>query len=200
MKVFLVRHGETDYNAQGIFQGYAPIPLSLHGRQQAALVAERLTSIQPQVLYSSDIWRAQETANIIGARLGLPVQPCAGLREWHVGTWAGKPADEYQAHLQALGAHPVTYVPAGGESQVQTQARVVAQMQAFAGQHSHDTILCVSHGKAIDLLVRHILGLDVMLPSSYRIANTSVNIFSFQDGMWEVVTLNEVRHLERFEP
>jgi broad specificity phosphatase PhoE len=54
----------------------------------------------------------------------------------------------------------------------------------------------VSHGKAIDLLVRHILGLDVMLPSAYRIANTSVNIFSFQDDTWEVVTLNEVRHLE----
>ena len=71
MKVFLVRHGETDYNAQGIFQGYSPVPLSARGRQQAALVAERLLSLQPQVLYSSDIWRAQETANIIGQRLGL---------------------------------------------------------------------------------------------------------------------------------
>jgi broad specificity phosphatase PhoE len=69
-------------------------------------------------------------------------------------------------------------------------------MQAFARQHRHDTILGVSHGKAIDLLIRSILGLDVMLPSAYRIANTSVNIFSFQDDIWEVVTLNEVRHLE----
>ena len=196
MKVFLVRHGETAYNATGIFQGYAPVPLSTYGRQQAARVAERLLSVRPQVLYSSDIWRAQETANIIGERLGLAVQPCAGLREWHVGTWAGKPAEAYHAHLQALGAHPVTYVPDGGESQVQTQARVVAQMQEFARQHDHDTILCVSHGKAIDLLARAILGLDVMLPSAYRIFNTSVNIFSYQNETWEVVTLNEIRHLE----
>jgi broad specificity phosphatase PhoE len=196
MRVFLVRHGETDYNAQGIFQGYSPVPLSTRGRQQAALVAERLLSLRPRVLYSSDIWRAQETANIIGQRLGMPVQPCTGLREWNIGTWVGKPADEYQAHLQALGAHPVTYIPEGGESQLQTQARVVAQMHTFARQHSHDTLLCVSHGKAIDLLVRHILGLDVMLESAYRIANTSVNIFSFQGDTWEVVTLNEVRHLE----
>jgi broad specificity phosphatase PhoE len=92
--------------------------------------------------------------------------------------------------------HPVTYVPEGGESQLQTQERMVAQMQAFLRQHAGETILCVSHGKAIDLLARHILGLDVMRPAAYRIANTSVSIFSFADGAWEVVTLNEVRHLE----
>ena len=113
MKVYLVRHGETDYNATGIFQGYAPVPLSTRGRQQAALVAERLASIRPTVLYSSDIQRTQETAAIIGQRLELPVQLCQGLREWHVGTWAGQPVDAYRAHLQSLGAHPATYVPEG---------------------------------------------------------------------------------------
>jgi broad specificity phosphatase PhoE len=196
MKVFLVRHGETDYNARRIFQGYSPVPLSARGRRQAALVAERLVPVRPKALYSSDIRRAQETAAIIGKRLGLSVQPCEGLREWHVGTWTGKPADAYAAHLQALGAHPVTYVPEGGESQLQTQARVVAQMQEFLRQHAGETILCVSHGKAIDLLARHILGLDVMQPPPYSIANTSVNIFGCQDGTWEVITLNEVCHLD----
>jgi broad specificity phosphatase PhoE len=60
--------------------------------------------------------------------------------------------------------------------------------------------LCVSHGTAIDLLARHILGLDVRQPPAFRIANTSVNIFSFQDGAWEVVTLNEIHHLEALVP
>lgn len=199
MKVFLVRHGETDYNAKSIFQGYSPVPLSARGRQQAALVAERLASIRPQVLYSSDIQRTQETAAIISQQLGLPVQLCKGLREWHVGNWTGKPNHEYQAHLKALGAHPVTYVPEGGESQVQAQARLVAQMQTFSKQHAGETIVCVSHGMAIDLLARHILGLDVMQTPAYRITNTSVNIFGFQDGTWNVITLNEVRHLETLE-
>ena len=200
MKVFLVRHGETDYNANGTFQGYAPVPLSARGRRQAALVAERLAAVPSRLLYSSDIRRAQETATIIGQRLELPVQPCEGLREWHVGDWTGKPAETYTAHLQALGAHPVTYVPEGGESQLQTQERIVAQMQEFLRQHAGETLVCVSHGKAIDLLARHVLGLDVMQPPSYRIANTSVNIFDFQDGAWEVVTLNEVYHLETLTP
>lgn len=196
MKALLVRHGETAYNAQGIFQSYAPIPLAARGRQQAALVAQRLRTLWPTVLYSSDIARAHETATIIGQYLGLSVQPAEGLREWNTGNWVGRLATEYTAHLEALGAHPVTYVPDGGESQLQTQARIIAQMQAFASQHSDETILCVSHGMAIDLFTRYILGLDVMSAPAYRIINTSVSIFQCQNGIWEVLTLNDVSHLE----
>jgi broad specificity phosphatase PhoE len=199
VKIFLVRHGETDYNAKGILQGYSPVPLSARGRQQAVRVAERLASIHTRLLYSSDIQRAQETAGIISQRLGVPVQLCEGLREWHVGNWTGKPQEAYAAHLEALGAHPVTYTPEGGESQLQTQQRMVAQIHTFLEKHMGETLVCVSHGKAIDLLARHMLGLDVMQPPAYRIMNTSVTIFDFQDGTWEVVTLNEVRHLETFE-
>src|SRR5262245_39377918 len=196
MKAVLVRHGETEQNANGIFQGHSPVPLSARRRQQAAVVAERLVSLYPQWLYSSDLRRAQETADMISQRLGLPVRSCEGLREWNVGSsWIGQSTAAYLAHLRALGAHPVTYVPEGGESQLQTQARIVAQMQALAGQHAGETIVCVSHGRAIDLLARHMLRLDVMQLPTFRIANTSVNIFSFQAGAWEVVTLNEVRHL-----
>jgi broad specificity phosphatase PhoE len=196
MKIFLVRHGETDNNATGVLQGHRPIPLNARGRRQAALVANRLRALRPCKLYSSDILRAQETATIISEQLQLPVQFCEGLREWHVGAWAGKPVAEYTAHLEAVNAHPVTYIPECGESQMQTQSRMVAQMQAFLQQHLGETILCVSHGKAIDLFARHILGLDVMEKPAYGITNTSVNIFSFQDGVWEVITLNEIRHLE----
>ena len=196
MKVFLVRHGETDHNATGVLQGYGPVPLNARGRQQAALVAERLKTVRPLVLYSSDILRARQTATVISEQLQLPVQFCEGLREWHVGSWTGKPVEDYNANLEALGAHPVTYVPEGGESQIQTQERMVAQMQVFLEQHADETILCVSHGKAIDLLARHILRLDVMEAPAYRIMNTSVNIVDVHDGAWEVVTLNEIRHLE----
>lgn len=199
MKAIIVRHGETDYNAQRILQGYSPVPLSTRGRQQAALVAERLPSLQPRILYSSDIQRAQETAEIISHKLALPIQPCTGLREWHVGTWQHKSADEFETHLEAIGGHVVTYVPEGGESQLQAQERMVAQMQSLAAQHAGETVLCVSHGKAIDLFTRHVLGLDVMRTPAYSIINTSVNIFSHQNGGWELITLNDVYHLEALE-
>ena len=196
MKAILVRHGETEYNASGMLQGYAPVPLSARGRQQALLVGQRLRTVRPAVFYSSDIQRAHETALIISQHVGLPVQPCPGLREWNIGNWINRMADEFYAHVASMGAHPATYVPDGGESQLQTQARMVAQMQAWAMQHVGETVLGVSHGMAIDLFVRHIFGLDVMQPPPYRIVNTSVNIFSYCDGQWEVVTLNDISHLE----
>jgi broad specificity phosphatase PhoE len=69
-------------------------------------------------------------------------------------------------------------------------------MQALATQHAGETILCVTHGLAIDLLTRHVLGLDVMQEPTYRIANASLNIFSVQQGVWEVATFNDITHLE----
>ncbi|MGE3538107.1 MAG: histidine phosphatase family protein [Candidatus Tectimicrobiota bacterium] len=199
MKAILVRHGETEYNAQGLLQGYAPVPLSHYGRQQALRVGPRLRSLRPTVLYSSDIQRAYDTAACISQELGLPIQACPGLREWHIGTWVNRMASDFYAHLEALGAHPATYVPEGGESHIQAQARVVAQMQDWATRHAHDTVLGVSHGMAIDLFVRYILGLDVRQTPPYRIVNTSVNIFQYQHGRWEIITLNDIGHLETFD-
>src|SRR5439155_8602374 len=113
------------------------------------------------MLYSSDIRRAHETAAILSQHVGLPVQPCPGLREWNIGHWIDRMAEEFYAHLAAVGAHPATHVPEGGESQVQTQARMVAQMQAWADQPAEATILGVGPGMATGLVVRPVLALDV---------------------------------------
>lgn len=199
MKAILVRHGETDYNARRIFQGYAPIPLSARGRRQAERVARRLQRLRPAILYSSDIARAHETAQIISQSIGLPVQLHLGLREWNSGNWIGRPADDYSAHLRAIGAHQVTYVPEGGESQFQTQARFVATMNELAIRHKTEIILGVSHGMAIDLFVRHVLCLDVMEEPAYHIGNTSITIVHHGEDGWKLLTLNDCGHLEDIE-
>jgi 2,3-bisphosphoglycerate-dependent phosphoglycerate mutase len=115
MQVILVRHGETEYNAQGRLQGYSPVSLSTRGRQQAMLVGPRVQPLRPTVLYSSDIQRAHETAAILSEHVGLPVQLCTGLREWNIGNWIDRMAEEFYAHLAAIRAHPATHVPEGGE-------------------------------------------------------------------------------------
>jgi broad specificity phosphatase PhoE len=81
MRAVLVRHGEAEQNAHGIFQGYSPVPLSAQGHLQCARIAERLVFQRPQVLYSSDLRRALESANIIRHQLRLSVRTCKRLCE-----------------------------------------------------------------------------------------------------------------------
>ncbi|HWX09771.1 MAG TPA: histidine phosphatase family protein, partial [Gaiellaceae bacterium] len=85
--LLLVRHGETDWNAEGRLQGHTDRPLNEHGRRQAHALAERLAGDDIAAVYASDLARARETAEILGAKLGLPVSRDAGLRERDWGNW-----------------------------------------------------------------------------------------------------------------
>ena len=91
--LLLVRHGETDWNAEGRLQGHTDRPLNAHGRTQAKDLAERLAGEGADAIYASDLSRAKETAEILGARLGLPVVIDADLREKNWGNWEGLTGD-----------------------------------------------------------------------------------------------------------
>src|SRR5690242_8696605 len=87
--LLLVRHGETDWNAEGRLQGQTDRPLNEYGRRQARELAERLAGDGVVAIYASDLSRAKETAEIVGGRLGLPVVVDPDLRERNWGTWEG---------------------------------------------------------------------------------------------------------------
>src|SRR6476661_9887592 len=87
--LLLVRHGETDWNADGRLQGHTDRPLSDFGRRQARQLAEELAEEKLDAIYASDLSRARETAEIVGVRLGLGVVIDPGLREKDWGTWEG---------------------------------------------------------------------------------------------------------------
>src|SRR3569623_193897 len=93
-ELLLVRHGETDWNAEGRLQGHTDRPLNDHGRRQAKEVAERLAGEGADAIYASDLLRAKETAEIVGERRGVPVVVDADLREKNWGNWEGLTGDE----------------------------------------------------------------------------------------------------------
>src|SRR5687767_15606813 len=93
----LIRHGETDWNAMRRYQGHAPVPLNEAGREQARLAASHLVRGGFDRIFSSDLWRARETAEIIGNVLQLSVEPDQRLREINVGHWQGLSHDEILA-------------------------------------------------------------------------------------------------------
>src|SRR5215468_10511948 len=87
--LYIVRHGTTDWNESGRIQGHLDIPLNQTGRAQARLAGQRLAPMGATVLYSSDLLRSYETAQIIGQCSGLDVVPKSGLREINFGVWQG---------------------------------------------------------------------------------------------------------------
>ena len=134
-RLLLVRHGETDWNADGRLQGQTDRPLSDFGRQQARRLADELAAEDFEAIYSSDLARARETAEIVGARVGLPVMLDRGLREKDWGTWEG---------LTAVECDRVEFA---GESTEAHQERILRALQRISERHPGDgSVLVVTHG------------------------------------------------------
>ena len=133
--LLLVRHGETDWNAEGRLQGHTDRPLSDYGRRQARRLAEELEGEELEAIYSSDLARARETAEIVGERLGLPTVFDPDLREKDWGTWEG---------LDAVERDRVEFV---GESTEAHQERMLRALRRIAERHPGDgRVLVVTHG------------------------------------------------------
>src|SRR6266576_5537411 len=134
-ELLLVRHGETDWNAEGRLQGHTDRPLSDFGRRQAHELAEELDDEELEAIYSSDLARASETAEIVGRRLGLPTVLDPDLREKDWGTWEG---------LTAVERDRVEFV---GESTEAHQERILRALRRIAERHPGDRrVLVVTHG------------------------------------------------------
>src|SRR5215471_6800022 len=133
--LLLVRHGETDWNADGRLQGQTDRPLSDFGRRQAQRLAEELADEELEAIYASDLVRARETAKIVGDRLRLPVALDADLREKDWGTWEG---------LTAVERDRVEFI---GESTEEHRERILRALRRIAECHPDGgRVLIVTHG------------------------------------------------------
>ena len=144
--LLLVRHGETDWNAAGRLQGHTDRPLSDYGREQARRLADELANEELDAIYASDLARARETAEIVGARLNLPVVLDRDLREKDWGTWEGLTPPE------RIGVELV------GESTEEHQRRTLAALARIAAAHPSGRILVVTHGGSMRRVQTEALG------------------------------------------
>lgn len=158
-RILLARHGETDWNRVGRWQGHADPPLNDAGRTQAAELAERLAGDGIAAIYSSDLMRASQTARVVADRLGLAVVEDAGLREIDVGSWSGLTRAEVEqrfpeGYARWLGGE----IGHDGETREELTERVVGAVERVAAEHPVGTILVVTHGGAIRAIRRHASG------------------------------------------
>ncbi len=168
--ILLARHGETDWNRDGRFQGWADPGLNETGRAQARLLAAQLADVPFDAVYSSDLRRAHETALIVAEPHSVPVVIDRGLREIDVGSWSGLTRAEIEARFPGMEHHD-------GESRDDHLARVLEAVERIAGDHPGERILIVSHGGSLRALRRHAIGEPV-----HPIANCGVYELRFRDG------------------
>lgn len=165
-EMWLVRHGQTDWNLNGIYQGQSDIPLNETGIQQARDLAVELRQTRFERIYSSDLDRARQTAEIIAAELGVPVVVDARLREINQGVWEGKTIEyvrqTYQPDFSRNPKYITTPRAEGAESLVEVLARMVEAANAYHAAHPGGRILLATHGLSAASLYCAVKGIDLV--------------------------------------
>jgi probable phosphoglycerate mutase len=208
MRLLLIRHGETAANAEGRLQGHIDFPLSERGRRESELLAERLAGLSVQALYASPLARAREAAEIVSARLGLPIEVRGALMERSVGELAGLTREEirarYPEYVKARAeARPDVGVP-GYEVDGEFQRRVLECLGTIVEAHPGETVAAITHGGVIGAYVRETLRLPIVRPNPFAVSNGSITTIDVSDGAFEerirpralLVSLNDVCHLD----
>ena len=162
MKLYLIRHGQTDWNIQGKIQGSHGIPLNDTGRAQAKLVAEGMDSRPVTKIFSSTLMRAVETARMIGDRQQVETYLVPGLIEVEFGKWEGMTWDEikeqYPAEYERWSINPVDVAPPGGETQMEAMERVAGAIEAVMEMtNGREDIAVVSHGATMAYIVAYLM-------------------------------------------
>jgi broad specificity phosphatase PhoE len=206
--VYLVRHGLTDWNRERRFQGHLDVYLSPEGLAQAQALADWLTPPPHRfsAIYTSDLARARQTAQIIGHALGLQPVLAPPLREIHCGDWQGLSVAEieerYPGKLKEWhdSIQSFTLPGAGGESIPQVQARIYSFYKDVVRRHSGQAIILASHGVALSALQAAIFGWDLQetwATSRARLGNTGVTAISVDasTGQPTLLLANSSAHL-----
>ncbi len=205
-RVLMVRHGATVLSAEDRFAGATDVRLSEQGKEQAAVLAERLAALSLAAVYASPMQRTIRTAEILARPHGLDVHPMDGLREIDHGHWEQMTRAEVEAKFGAEYAaweeDPYTFCPEGGESGLSVLARAVPAVRAILSRHPDQTVLIVSHKATIRLLIGSYLGFDLR---GYRDRldqqPCALNVLDFKDpGRARLMLFNDVTHYADHAP
>lgn len=202
--LILCRHGESEGNRERRFGGHGPTPLTARGRAQGLAAGGALARTGIDVLYTSDLARAAETAALISQVTGVAPVPTAALRERSVGELTELTFEEAQrrfpAAYEALLRRESTACPPGGESVAQCGARATQFLEAVLVAHPGARIVLVSHNVTLHQLILHILGVKDPEESTrvfFQIDNCSLHRFELvRANLWKVISLNESGHLD----
>jgi len=202
-KLYLVRHGQSAGNAEGRFGGHSPTPLSELGKRQAEITAQALAKEHINVIYSSDLFRAVETAQPLADALGLKVNKTSAFRERNIGVLEGLTFDEskeaFPRDYYALVNRHVHHVITKGESYRHLLRRATGALREILRIHRGERVVIFSHTGAICFLTLHLIGAinrkTTQTPWLVT-SNCGINRFEIRGrNNVRVLALNDTRHL-----
>jgi probable phosphoglycerate mutase len=202
-RITLVRHGETEWNVSGRWQGHADAPLTIHGQTQARALGERFRDATFDACYTSDLGRAVHTSKLIADPSAMDFEIDERLRERGLGIMQGltttEMLDQCPDVYESFRNNGPDYLIPEGESFRQFNERCVNAIEDFSIRHSGKSILVVTHGGVLGAIFRHVIGLSLDSPRRYALLNCSVNVIEKKDGDWSLLHWGDVSHLPEGE-
>lgn len=202
LELIIVRHGQSEGNRDHVFTGHGPSRLTPHGQRQAEATAQRIVRERVTAIFSSDLPRAVETAMPLANLTGLPIQQDKALRERDIGALTGMAFADIEAKMpevwRALLSREPTFRPPGGESALETRARMGAFVDRLFAQFAEGRIVVVSHGIAITQLFYHLIGLpkNEVPAVVFQVENCALHrILRRGDGAVRFACMNDFSHL-----
>ena len=198
-KLYLVRHGQSEWNYQKKVQGQQDTILTEQGRIQAKKLGHRLKKENIDAIYSSDLKRAYETANIIGKEINLEVTPVESFREIAFGHWEGKNIDylnksNEKEHLIWL-KEPHKFKMEGAETLHEIQKRAMMGVNLILDKNPGKNILIVSHGTTLKTIILGLLDMEIKYYNKLTLGNVSLTVVEFRDYNRVLKLLNDTCHL-----
>jgi broad specificity phosphatase PhoE len=199
-KIYLVRHGETEWNKEGRSQGCSnDIPLSSIGVKQAEAIGERLKDEAIDMFFSSSLARAYETASIIAKHHNKDVVTHKEFMEISFGVFEGLRFDEikerYKEEYEIWRDTPHIHKVPGAESLNSLKERSLTLLMEIINCNSDKNILVVSHGITIKILIASILGIDFANLHTIKQDNTALSIFEYNEGKFYAQVINDTCHV-----
>ncbi len=200
-RLCLIRHGETDWNADRRIQGHTDIPLNATGRAQALAMAYTAAHQRFAAIYSSDLARARETAAALAQREDEAVRPLPALRERHYGCFQGLTAAEAALRYPVLYAGYLARDPdchfESGETLTAFAARVADGVNWLARHHPGQTVAAVCHSGVLDVIYRRATGRPLSTPRDFEIPNCALNWFHVDAQGWHLEAWADRHHLSQ---
>ena len=191
-KLYLIRHGLTEWNVQNRMQGMKDIPLCEEGVRQALDLSDRFKETKIGAIYSSDLTRAYNTALLIAKHHSIAVNKDKLLRELHFEEWEGKTLNELKnlKEFNHWKKYPHTFTFPDGKCLKDIQDKIINFVERIIKKHIDENIFIISHGGSLKLIILGLMGFDISFYNKFTLYNASVSIIDIKEDKNVLLLLN----------